>query len=85
MGPYMPALIVIAVRNVIAFCTREMGTRTTFAKNVHTGFPSILRSGLRCDYTQAIYKTVRRALAGTVRKAQARSLRRAHMEFERRA
>jgi hypothetical protein len=30
MGPSM--LIVIAVRNVIAFCTRGMGLRTTFAK-----------------------------------------------------
>jgi hypothetical protein len=32
MGPSMPALIVIAVSSVIAFCTREMGPRITFAK-----------------------------------------------------
>jgi P-loop containing dynein motor region D4 len=40
-----------------------------FRINAHTGFPSFLRSGLRCDYTQALYKTVRRALAGTLRRA----------------
>jgi hypothetical protein len=32
MGPSMPALIVTAVRIVIAFCARGMGHRTTFAK-----------------------------------------------------
>jgi hypothetical protein len=32
MGPSMPTLIVIAVRNVIASCTRGMGPRTTFTK-----------------------------------------------------
>jgi hypothetical protein len=73
MGPSMPALIVIAVRNVIAFCTWGMGPRTTFAKM------RTQDSLLSC--VQAIEKTIRRALAGTVQRAQARSLRRVQAEY----
>jgi hypothetical protein len=56
-----------------------------FRKIAHTGFPSILRSGLRCDLTQGIDKTVRRAQAGFIRRAQAGFIRRVHTGFERRA
>jgi hypothetical protein len=72
MGQFMPTLltlIVIAARNVIAFCTRGMGPRTSFVKMRTQDSP------LSC--VQGSDATVRRVLAGTVRRAQA--------EYERRA
>jgi hypothetical protein len=88
MGPRM-GMYARAHSNRCSQCDRFLypgdGPSYYFRKNAHKGFPSIFRSGLRCDYTHAIHKTVRRALAGTVRRAHARSLRRAQAEYERRA
>jgi hypothetical protein len=69
MGPSMPALIVIAVRNVIAFCTRGMGPRTRFAK--------MRRQDSHLSCVLGSDATIRRPYT------QARSLRRAQAEYKR--